>query len=94
MTKATKEKILKEPGGQDKGADLTGCGYHKVYNLRNDLDRKMYTDQTGRFLVRLYRGMQYCLFALMEIFKTKTMSDRPKNTVKRKVLLPEFKWYF
>ena len=59
-TKAV-EKILREPGGQDKGADLTGCVYHKVYNLQDNSDRNMYTDQTGRFPIWSYRGMQHVM---------------------------------
>ena len=55
------KKILKEPGGQDKGAYLTCRVYHEVYTLQDDLDRKMYTDQTGRFPIRSYRGMQHVM---------------------------------
>ena len=40
--------------------DLEGC-YHAVYNLSEDFEQKMYTDQTGRFPVQSYRGMQYVM---------------------------------
>ena len=39
----------------------TECCYHAVYDLEQDLDRKMYTDQTGRFPTTSYRGMQYIM---------------------------------
>ena len=39
---------------------LEGC-YHTVYDLHQEMDQKMYTDQTGRFLVSSYRGMQYVM---------------------------------
>ena len=35
--------------------------YHKIYNLHEDLNRRMYTDQTGRFPTKSYRGMQYVM---------------------------------
>ena len=35
--------------------------YHKIYNLHEDLDRRMYTDQMGRFPTKSYRGMQYVM---------------------------------
>ena len=35
--------------------------YHKIYDLHEDLDQNMYTDQTGRFPTKLYRGMQYVM---------------------------------
>ena len=31
------------------------------YNLKNELDRKMYTDQTGKFPVTSFRGNQYIM---------------------------------
>ena len=39
---------------------MEGC-YHVVYNLSKDFEQKMYTDQTGRFPVQSYRGMQYII---------------------------------
>ena len=35
--------------------------YQATYDLHNDLELKMYTDQTGRFPVRSFRGMQYIM---------------------------------
>ena len=37
------------------------CVYHTVYNLHDNLERKMYTDQTGRFPEKLSCGMQYIM---------------------------------
>ena len=39
---------------------MNGC-YHTVYNLSKDMEQKMYTDQTGRFPVQSYKGMQYIM---------------------------------
>ena len=36
----------------------------KTYNLYGALERRMYTDQTGKFPVKLYRGMQYIMVLL------------------------------
>jgi hypothetical protein len=35
--------------------------YQATYDLHNDLERKMYTDQTGRFPVQSFCGMQYIM---------------------------------
>ena len=35
--------------------------YHVVYNLGKEMQRKMYSDQTGIFPVTSYRGMQYIM---------------------------------
>ena len=32
-----------------------------VYNLEDELERKLYSDQTGRFPKRSYKGMQYVM---------------------------------
>ena len=37
-----------------KVSTLKGC-HHTVYDLHQEMDRKMYTDQTGRFPVSSYR---------------------------------------
>ena len=43
----------------DKVSTFEGC-YHTVYDLHQEMDRNMYyTDQTGRFPVSSYCGMQY-----------------------------------
>ena len=40
--------------------EINGC-YHAVYNLSEDMEQKMYTDQTGRFPFQSYKGMQYIM---------------------------------
>ena len=35
--------------------------FHKVYDLHDDMERRMYTDQTGNFPFKWYRGMQYIM---------------------------------
>ena len=35
--------------------------YHVVYNLGEEMHQKLYSDQTGRFPVTSYRGMQYIM---------------------------------
>lgn len=40
---------------------MVGGGHHAVYYLHNEMERKMYTDQTGRFPTTSYRGMQYIM---------------------------------
>ena len=35
--------------------------YHIVYNLQDEMDRQMYTDQTGKFPVTSYKGKQYVM---------------------------------
>ena len=35
--------------------------YHAIYNLQEKMDRKMCTDQTGKFTVTSYKGKQYVM---------------------------------
>ena len=39
----------------------TSTCYHTIYNLQDEMDRQMYTDQTGKFPVTLYKGKQYVM---------------------------------
>ena len=39
----------------------TSACYHTIYNLQDEMDRKMYTDQTGKFPVTSYKGKQYVM---------------------------------
>ena len=55
-----------DPGDQDESSDPPCAVYHKIYNMQDNMDRKMYTDQTGKFPVRSSRGMQYVM-VLLEI---------------------------
>ena len=34
---------------------------HKVYDLHNNMERKIYTDQTGTCMFKPYRSMQYVM---------------------------------
>ena len=38
-----------------ESSQISAC-YHAVYNLQGEIDRKMYTDQTGKFPVTPYKG--------------------------------------
>ena len=40
--------------------------FHKVYDLHDEMELKMYTDQTGRFPTKSYKGMQY-IMVLVEL---------------------------
>ena len=41
-------------------SQISACG-HVIYNLQNEMDRKMYIDQTGKFPVKSYKGKQYVM---------------------------------
>ena len=53
-----------EPEGQDKRSELPCAVYHNFYNMQDNMDRKMHTDQTGKFSVCSYRGIQYVMILL------------------------------
>ncbi len=64
---STKTDVKKEEKALQHEPKLTNTmAYHQVYDLNNDLELKMYTNQTGRFPVKLYKGMQY----IMVLYKT------------------------
>ena len=48
--------------------------YTKVYNLHDDLQRKIYTDQTGTFPVQSYSGKQYIMI-LVELDSSSILSE-------------------
>jgi hypothetical protein len=54
------------PWVHNKGDKLPNTVYHKIYSMQDDVDRHIYTDQTGTFTVRSYRGVQY-IMVLVEI---------------------------
>ena len=61
--RSTKTLVKEE---EDKAVALaedaqTSTCYHTIYNLQDEMDRKMYTDQTGKFPVTLYKGKQYVM---------------------------------
>ena len=53
--------------------------FHKIYDLHNGMEQKMYADQTGRFPTKSYRGMQY-IMGFVELDSTailvEAMQDR------------------
>ena len=67
--RSTKRAIADELDGQVTSTTIQKkehCIYTKTYDLHDDLERKMYTDQTGRFPVQSYRGNQY-IMVLVEL---------------------------
>ena len=50
----------------------------KEYNLKNKLDRKMYTDQTGKFLVTSFPGNQY-IMVLFELDSNNILVEPMKS---------------
>jgi len=71
---STKELIKEERANRqlamnvseaEPGTEMEAC-YHIVYDLADEMERKMYSDQTGRFPARSYKGMQY----VMVVFDT------------------------
>ena len=77
-TNTNGETVLKETGGQNKGEGPLKGVYHVVYNLHDEMERKMYTDQTGTFPVRSYRGMQYVM-VLIEMESNSTLVAAMRN---------------
>ena len=63
MVKNENDGILYEELTIKKGQKATYC---KTYNLENEMERKMYTDQTGRFPTRSHRGYEY-IMVLFEV---------------------------
>ena len=74
------EEEAKEFAGSAQ--EFEGC-YHAVYDLEDDMNQKMYTDQTGRFPVQLYSGMKYIMVLynttsnaiLVEPLRNKTIGE-------------------
>ena len=65
----TKKLLEIEQDGQLTAREVeqkTRTLFTKTYDLYDSLERRMYTDQTGKFPVKLYRGMQY-IMVLFEI---------------------------
>ena len=64
--RSTKTLVKEE---EDKGVTLaegsqTSTCYHAIYNLQEEMDRNMYTDQTGKFPITPYKGKQYVMFCM------------------------------
>ena len=60
--------------------------YTREYNLKNELDRKMYTDQTGKFPVTYFRGYQY-IMVLFEIDSNNILVEPMKSRSTRNMIL-------
>ena len=61
--RSTKTLVKEE---EDKAVALaedaqTSTCYHTIYNLQDEMDRKMYTNQTIKFPVTLYKGKHYVM---------------------------------
>ena len=54
---ANDEPLPQQPAGTDRAL------YTKSYDLQNDMDRKLYSDQTGRFPAQSFKGNQYVMVA-------------------------------
>ena len=52
--------------------------YTREYNLKNELDRKMCTNQTGKFPVTSFRGCQY-IMVLFEIDSNNILVEPMKS---------------
>ena len=61
--RSTKQALVDEQDGQVSGVTKPKIHsvFTRVYDLHDELERKMYTDQTGRFPVRSYSGNQYIM---------------------------------
>ena len=64
--RSTKQAIANEVNNQPLSCEPTGADralYVKSYDLWNDMDRKLYSDQTGRFPAKLSKGNPYIMVA-------------------------------
>ena len=63
--RSTKQALTDEsktpPTGKPSQADH--ALHVKTYNLQEDLDRKLYSDQTGKFPIASHKGNQYVMVA-------------------------------
>ena len=59
--------------------------YHQIYNLQENLDRQMYSDQTGKFPVRSYRGMQY-IMVIIEMDSNAILVEAMRNRTSGKMV--------
>ena len=60
-----REEVLNEIKEEASSGDHTtnegGMIFTKVFNLRDKVQRTIFTDQTGKFPVKSYRGYQYVM---------------------------------
>ena len=79
--RSTKRAIADKLDGQVTSTSIQKkehCIFTKTYDLHDDLERKMYTDQTGRFPVRSYCGNQY-IMVLVELDGNAIMVEAMQN---------------
>ena len=58
----------------------------KEYNLKNTLNQKIYTDQTGKFLVTPFRGNQY-IIVLFELDSNNILVEPMKSQTAGNMIL-------
>ena len=83
-TKKLVEEEVKTNDSVGSLQEVEGC-YHAFYNLSNDFDQKMYTDQTGRFPTQSYRGMQY-IMVLYKISSNAILVEPLRNRTSREMV--------
>ena len=69
----------------DGAAECDEC-HPAVYNLQDEMDRKMYTDQTGRFPTTSYRGMQYIMVLFESTESSAIMVEPMRNRTSGEML--------
>ena len=61
---STNQPIKKEePAADPPSSEGERAMYLRTYNLQHDFDKKLYTDQTGRFPYTSFKGNQYVMVA-------------------------------
>ena len=75
---ANTQQVMELAEQSSEQIDLEGV-HHKVYNLAEEMDRKMYSDQTGRFPHRSYNGMQYIMVVYEAHFSNNIFVEPLRN---------------
>ena len=84
----TKQALTDELDGQVKPASMMKkehCISTKTYDLYDNLEPKVYTDHTGRFLVQSYRGNQY-IMVLIELDGNSILVEPMQNLISSKMV--------
>ena len=79
--RSTKTAIASETDGQLATNNIQKkerCIFTQMYDLHDDLELKMYTNQTGCFPVRSYRGNQY-IMVLIELDSNSILVEAMQN---------------
>ena len=71
--------------------------FHKIYDLHDNMERKISTDQTGRFPTKSYRGMQYIMISVeldSNAILVEAMQDRTSGDMIQpyQILVNQLKW--